>query len=301
MLEAVFKPVRHRSGEKRMPRLPLYVVDAFADRPFAGNPAAVVPLSEWLPDATLQAMAAEHNLSETAFLVREGAGWRLRWFTPTTEVALCGHATLASAFVLATERAEAPPFAFATKSGILGVAREGDRFVLDFPADPPKPVAHPPEGLAAALGAAPREVWKARDWICLFDDAPAVEALAPDHARIARLPDTETAPDGSCVIATSPGPGRGPARTIATAPGTGGADVVSRYFAAKVGIPEDPVTGAAHTQLVPFWATRLGRTHLVCRQASRRGGVLVCDLAGDRVRMGGTARLYARGEILLPA
>lgn len=283
-----------------MPTLPVYVVDAFADRPFAGNPAAVVPLQAWLPDATLQAMAAEHNLSETAFLVREGPGWRLRWFTPTTEVALCGHATLASAFVLATELGEAPPFAFATKSGTLGVYREGELLVLDFPADPPRPVAHPPAGLAAALGAEPREVWKARDWICLFDDAAAVAALRPDHARIAALPDTETAPDGSCVIATS----RGPARTIATAPGAGasegGVDVVSRYFAAKVGIPEDPVTGAAHTQLVPFWAERLGRTHLVCRQASARGGVLVCDLAGARVRMGGRAVLYAKGEIILP-
>lgn len=281
--------------------LPLYVVDAFADRPFSGNPAAVVPLTEWLPDGTLQAMAAEHALSETAFLVREGEGWRLRWFTPTTEVALCGHATLASAFVLATELGEAPPFAFATKSGTLGVSRADDLFVLDFPADPPRPVAHPPEGLAAALGAEPRAVWKARDWICLFDDAAAVEALRPDHACIAALPDTETAPDGSCVIATAEAPVRGPARTIATAPGTGGVDVVSRYFAAKVGIPEDPVTGAAHTQLVPFWAERLGRTHLVCRQASARGGVLVCDLAGPRVRMGGRAVLYAKGEIILPA
>lgn len=278
-----------------MPRLPLYVVDAFAERPFTGNPAAVVPLHAWLPDATLQAMAAEHNLSETAFLVREGAGWRLRWFTPTTEVALCGHATLASAFVLATELGEAPPFAFATKSGTLGVDREGDLLVLDFPADPPKPVTHPPGGLAAALGATPRAVWKARDWICLFDDAAAVEALRPDHALIAALPDTELAPDGSCVIATA----RGPARTIATAPGAGGIDVVSRYFAAKVGIPEDPVTGAAHTQLVPFWAERLGKPRLVCRQASARGGVLVCEHAGDRVRMGGRAVLYAKGEIIL--
>ncbi|WP_144186437.1 PhzF family phenazine biosynthesis protein [Elioraea rosea] len=277
-------------------RLPLYVVDAFAERPFTGNPAAVVPLDAWLPDATLQAMAAEHNVSETAFLVREGAGWRLRWFTPTTEVALCGHATLASAFVLATELGAAPPFAFATRSGTLGVAREGGMFVLDFPADPPHPVAHPPEGLVAALGAEPLEVWKARDWICLFDDAATVEALAPDHAAIAALPDTETAPDGSCVIATA----RGPARTIATAPGGGGVDVVSRYFAAKVGIAEDPVTGAAHTQLVPFWAARLDRARLACRQASKRGGLLDCTLDGERVRMGGRAVLYARGEILLP-
>jgi len=284
-----------------VPPLPLYIVDAFADRPFTGNPAAIVPLHAWLPDATLQAMAAEHNLSETAFLVREGTGWRLRWFTPTTEVALCGHATLASAFVLATELGEAPPFAFATKSGTLGVDREGDLLVLDFPADPPRPVTHPPATLAAALGATPRAVWKARDWICLFDDAAAVEALRPDHALIAALPDTETAPDGSCVIATS----RGPARTIATAPGAGtlgegGVDVVSRYFAAKVGIPEDPVTGAAHTQLVPFWAGRLGRTRLLCRQASARGGLLDCLLAGERVRMGGRAVLYAKGEIVAP-
>jgi len=283
-----------------MPRLPLYVVYAFADRPFAGNPAAVVPLEHWLPEATLQAMAAQHNLSETAFLAREGSGWRLRWFTPTTEVSLCGHATLATAFVLATDVGESPPFAFATRSGTLGLDREADRFVLDFPADPPRPVPHPPEALARALGATPREVWKARDWICLFDDPATVEALAPDHALIAALPDTETAPDGSSVIATAAGGGRGPARTIATAPGSGGVDVVSRYFAAKVGIPEDPVTGAAHTQLVPLWAERLGRSTLVCRQASRRGGMLLCELAGDRVRLGGTARLYARGEILLP-
>jgi PhzF family phenazine biosynthesis protein len=279
-----------------MPRLPLYIVDAFADRPFSGNPAAVVPLSEWLDDATLQALAAEHNLSETAFLVREGEGWRLRWFTPMTEVALCGHATLASAFVLATERGEEGPFSFMTRSGVLGVAREGPLFVLDFPADPPHRVAEPPAALARALGAAPREVWKARDWICVFDDAATVEALSPDHAAIAELPDTETAPDGSCVVATA----RGPARAIATAPGSGEVDVVSRYFGAKVGIPEDPVTGVAHTQLVPFWAERLGRARLLCRQASRRGGMLHCAMAGERVRIGGVARLYAAGEIRLP-
>lgn len=276
-------------------RLPLHIVDAFAGRPFSGNPAAVVPLAEWLDDATLQAIAAQHNLSETAFLVRQRAGWHLRWFTPTTEVALCGHATLAAAFVLATEHGEAGPFAFATRSGVLGVAREGKLFVLDFPADPPLPVANPPAALGPALGAVPREVWKARDWICVFDDAATVEALSPDHAEIATLPDSEAAPDGSCVVATA----RGPARAIATAAGVGEVDVVSRYFAAKVGIPEDPVTGVAHTQLVPFWAERLGRTRLLCRQASRRGGMLACEMAGARVRIGGTARLYARGEIIL--
>lgn len=261
-----------------MPGLPLYIVDAFADRPFAGNPAAVVPLDAWLPDQVLQGIAAEHNLSETAFIVAEPAGLHLRWFTPTIEVALCGHATLATAFVLATERGLAPPFAFRTRSGELRVTREGDHYVLDFPADPPAR-AEPPTGLAEALGASPREVWKARDWIAVFDDAEAVRALAPDHARVAALPGED-------------------ARLIATAPGDAGADVVSRYFAAKIGIPEDPVTGAAHVQLVPFWAARLGTDRLTCVQASRRGGTLHCRRAGERVLMGGVARLYARGEIV---
>jgi PhzF family phenazine biosynthesis protein len=287
-LQNVHQPERMMS----MPRLPLYVVDAFADRAFAGNPAAVVPLDAWLPDAVLQAIAAEHNLSETAFVVAEPAGLHLRWFTPTIEVALCGHATLATAFVLATERGLAPPFAFRTRSGELRVSREDGLFILDFPADPPQPVANPPRALAAALGAEPREVLKARDWLCVFDDAATVRALAPDHARIAALPDASDAPEMSAVAVTAP------ARTIATAPGEGGIDAVSRYFAAKIGIPEDPVTGAAHTQIVPYWAARLGRERLTCVQASERGGVLHCRLAGDRVMMGGTARLYARGEIV---
>ncbi|TQF80840.1 PhzF family phenazine biosynthesis protein [Elioraea sp. Yellowstone] len=258
--------------------LPLYIVDAFADRPFAGNPAAVVPLEEWLPDEVLQGIAAEHNLSETAFVVAEPEGLSLRWFTPTVEVPLCGHATLAAAFVLATERGLAPPFAFRTRSGELRVTREDGLYVLDFPANPPVRTNAPP-GLAGALGATPREVWKGRDWIAVFDDAATVRALAPDHARLAALPGED-------------------ARTIATAPGDGGADVVSRYFAAKIGIPEDPVTGAAHVQLVPLWAARLDKDRLTCVQASRRGGTLHCRLAGDRVLMAGAARLYARGEIV---
>lgn len=260
-----------------MAGLPLYIVDAFADRPFAGNPAAVVPLEHWLPDEVLQGIAAEHNLSETAFIVAEPEGLSLRWFTPTVEVPLCGHATLAAAYVLDAERGLAPPFRFRTRSGELRVTREDRLYVLDFPANPPLRAEAPP-GFAEALGATPREVWKGRDWIAVFDDAATVRGLTPDHARIAALP------------------GEG-ARTIATAPGDGGADVVSRYFAAKIGIPEDPVTGAAHTQLVPYWAARLGRDRLRCVQASRRGGVLHCRLAGDRVLMGGAARLYARGEI----
>jgi predicted PhzF superfamily epimerase YddE/YHI9 len=213
--------------------------------------------------------------------------WHLRWFTPRFEVNLCGHATLATAFVLATELGAAAPLRFRTASGILGVAREEDRFVLDFPANPPARAPRLPPGLAAALGAVPREVWKARDWICVFDSADTVRALQPDHARIAALPD--------CV------PG-GQARVVATAASDDPRfDIVSRYFSARMGVDEDPVTGSAHTQLVPFWARRLGREALVCRQASARGGTLWCELRGDRVRMGGHAVLYARGEVLVPA
>ena len=270
-----------------MTRLATYTVDAFAERPFAGNPAIVVPLESWLPDDVMQAMAAEHNLSETAFFVPDGPGqWHLRWFTPRFEVNLCGHATLATAFVLATELGALAPLRFRTASGILGVHREEDRFVLDFPALVPVRATRPPPGLAAALGAVPREVWKGRDWICLFDSAETVRALMPDHARIATMPDSV--------------PG-GQARVMATAASDDPRyDVVSRYFSARMGVNEDPVTGSAHTQLVPFWAARLQRQELVCHQASARGGTLWCRLEGDRVRMGGHAVLYARGEVFLP-
>ncbi|MFC0408104.1 PhzF family phenazine biosynthesis protein [Roseomonas elaeocarpi] len=262
-----------------------FVVDAFAERPFEGNPAAVVPLERWLPDAVMGRMAAEHNLSETAFLVPDGENqWHLRWFTPTVEVELCGHATLATAHVLATEYGVAGTMRFCTASGMLRVEQEAGRYVLDFPARMPVR-AQAPAGLAEALGAEPAEVWKGRDWFCVFADATTVRALRPDHARIAALPDG----DGTA------------ARVIVTAPGDDGVhDVVSRFFAAAVGIPEDPVTGVAHTQILPFWAARLGRTELVCRQASRRGGTLWCALRGDRARMGGTAALYARLEIASP-
>ncbi len=258
-------------------RLPYHIVDAFADRVFAGNPAAVVKLDRFLPAETMQSIAAENNLSETAFVVPEGDGWNLRWFTPAIEVELCGHATLASAFVLDHLGVPAP-WRFHTLSGLLTVTRQDGRFILDFPAWPSRPAEAPP-GLAEALGAAPAEVHEARDWICVFADAATVAALRPDHARVLALPG---------------------GRVIATAAGGEGVDVTSRYFAIKAGIAEDPVTGAAHTQLVPFWAARLGRNDLVCHQASARGGTLWCTLAGDRVRMGGTGVLYAQGEILLP-
>lgn len=258
-------------------KLNYHIVDAFADRVFAGNPAAVIRLDRFLPSERMQSIAAENNLSETAFVVPNGNDWSLRWFTPAIEVELCGHATLATAFVLDGMRAAAP-WRFHTLSGVLTVTRENSRFVLDFPVWPSKPVPAPAD-MAQALGAAPVEVHEARDWICVFPDAATVAGLRPDHARILALPG---------------------GRVIATAAGGEGVDITSRYFAIKAGIAEDPVTGAAHTQLVPFWAARLGRNDLVCRQASTRGGTLWCTLAGDRVRMGGTGVLYARGEILLP-
>jgi PhzF family phenazine biosynthesis protein len=270
-------------------RLPLYIVDAFASGPFTGNPAAVVPLESWLPEAAMQDIAAQHNLSETAFvLAAPQDGLSLRWFTPTIEVPLCGHATLASAFVLAEQLGRPAPFRFETRSGPLGVARKGGRYVLDFPAVMPAPAAAP-AGLAEALGAAPAAVFKGRDWLCLFDSAATVRGLRPDHARIAALPD---APPGETATQS--------ARVIVTAPGDDGVhDSVSRYFAARIGIAEDPVTGAAHTQIVPFWAARLGKPSLVCHQASARGGTLWCTHRGDRVALGGTARLYAAGTIHL--
>lgn len=269
-------------------RLAYSVVDAFTDTPFKGNPAAVLKLDAFLPDATLQAIAAEFALSETAFVVADGAEWKLRWFTPTTEVPLCGHATLATGCVL--RRLGYPaPLRFHTLSGVLAVDEAEGKLVLDFPAWLSEP-AEAPAGLAEALGAEPVEVHRARDWICVFRSPAEVEALEPDHAKIKAL-------DGNRVIATA---AADDTCVIATAPGGGRADVTSRYFAAKVGIPEDPVTGAAHTQLAPFWSARLGKAKLTCRQASARGGWLWTEVAGDRVKIAGHAVAVAVGEITIP-
>lgn len=260
--------------------LPLCVVDAFTREAFRGNPAAVCLPGLEATSSWMQSVAAELNLSETAFAIPlEPGRWRLRWFTPKAEVELCGHATLATAFVLARELGQTPPFTFHTLSGPLLVEADGPRFMLDFPARSAEPAA-PPAGLAAALGATPREVHRARDWICVLESPEQVATLAPDHAALAALP--------------------GPERVIVTAAGGEGVDITSRFFAVKVGVPEDPVTGTAHVQLVPFWATRLQRKTLVCRQASARGGTLCCTWQGDRVRMAGDAVLYAKGEIHLP-
>ena len=260
-------------------RIPLYQIDAFADGPFTGNPAAVCPLEEWLPDNVMQAIAAENNLSETAFFVPEGDGYRLRWFTPTSEVDLCGHATLASAFVVfrwLIPRRNAVTFQ-TVQAGPLTVSRDGDLLALDFPARPPSPCAMP-DGIAAALGRQPAAVLAARDYLAVYETAEDIRALTPDFAAIARL-------DRFAVIVT--------------APGTGGIDFVSRFFAPARGVDEDPVTGSAHCTLIPYWAGRLGKTRLEARQLSRRGGALICALQGDRVTIAGRAVLYLEGRITI--
>jgi len=257
---------------------PIYQIDAFASRVFAGNPAAVCPLETWLPDATMQAIAAENNLSETAFVVPKGDGYRIRWFTPSIEVDLCGHATLASGFLIMTRlRPGSDKVTFASASGPLHVSREGNLFALDFPALPPER-CEPPAGMAEAIGVAPLEVvTTAGRYFALLADEAAVRAVTPDMARV-----TELAPQSLTV----------------TAPGNAH-DFVSRMFAPSKGIPEDPVTGATHTSLVPYWAERLGRTDLRAAQLSARGGELQCRLRGDRVEIAGEAVLYMEGRIFV--
>jgi len=260
-------------------KIPLYQVDAFTDRPFAGNPAAVCPLPRWLPDATMQAIAAENNLAETAFFVPDGDAYALRWFTPVQEVELCGHATLASGLVVfrflqpdaRTVRFRSP------HSGLLSVDRDGDLLVLDFPARPPQPCA-PPPGLAEALGQTPRAVFQNRDYLAVFEREEDVRALRPDRSGLLRLP-------LQGVVATAPGRA---------------CDFVSRYFVPSAGIDEDPVTGSTHCMLAPYWSSRLGRARLHARQVSARGGDLYCELRGERVRIGGRAVLVIEGQLALP-
>jgi predicted PhzF superfamily epimerase YddE/YHI9 len=258
--------------------VPYYHVDAFANRPFKGNPAGVCPLANWLPDDTLQAIAAENNLSETAFFVRSGDTCHLRWFTPAVEVDLCGHATLASACVLFSELGwTAPEIPFQTRSGRLAATRRGDLIELDFPSRPPVPCATP-EALRRGLGQPPREVLRSRDFMAVFDSAAEVAALAPDPAWLVQL-------DSLGVIATAPG---------------SNCDFVSRFFAPKAGVPEDPVTGSAHSTLIPFWSERLRKTDLFARQISRRGGELHCRHLGERVAIGGQAVIFSRSELEVP-
>jgi len=266
-----------------VPELRYFVVDAFTDRAFAGNPAAVVPLDRWLSDALMQSIAAELALSETAFFAPEEDTLRLRWFTPAVEVDLCGHATLASAFVLMTELEPArTEVRFLSRSGRLGVTRADGVFTLDFPSRPPQPEPDPQirDQVAGALGKRPRELWRARDLVAVYDAADDVRRLAPDFARMKAI-------DVHGICATAPG-------------GGAGVDFVSRFFAPHQGIDEDPVTGSSHCTLAPMWADRLGKSSLTAHQVSRRGGAIACRVAGDRVHLGGRAVRVATGTLHLP-
>lgn len=256
-------------------KLPIYQVDAFASRRFCGNPAAVCPLERWLPDDVMQCIAAENNLSETAFLVKRGDDYELRWFTPAVEVDLCGHATLGSAWVLMEKlEPERTSITFHTRSGPLIVRRDGERLTMDFPLAEGVP-CDPPPGLAEGLGATPKETLRARDVMAVLGSEDEVRNLRPDFQKLAAV-DT-----------------RG---LIVTAPGRH-SDFVSRFFAPRVGVPEDPVTGSAHCTLVPYWAKRLGRTRLHALQVSPRGGELWCELSGSRVLLAGQAIPYLEGTI----
>ena len=262
-------------------KLPIYQVDAFTDRTFGGNPAAVVPLEAWPPDALMQAIALENNLSETAFFVREGDHYGLRWFTPQIEVSLCGHATLASAFVLyECLGASAGVLEFETRSGRLRVSRgDAGRLVMDLPSWMPAAWDDLP-AVAGALRAAPSAASKSRDGLALFASESEVRALAPDFAAVEEL-------DCLGLIATAPAD-------------SAGVDFVSRFFAPGAGIDEDPVTGSAHCTLIPFWAERLGKSEMVAHQISARGGELFCRQRGDRVEVAGRATLYLAGSIEIP-
>jgi PhzF family phenazine biosynthesis protein len=258
-------------------RTPIFQIDAFTTLRFAGNPAAVMPMASFPADAVMQAVAAENNLAETAFLVHEGDDYRLRWFTPMVEVPLCGHATLASAAVV-MERLEVgrSSVIFHTASGPLTVKRADASYVMNFPARPSEAISAP-RGLAEALGVVPVEVFANKfNYMAVLESAEVVRQLTPDSAVIVRM--------------DRPG-------VIVTAPGDGVYDFVSRYFAPAKGISEDPVTGAAHCMLTPYWAKRLGKIEFRAFQASRRGGEIICRLYGDRVELEGSCVFYLEGEV----
>jgi PhzF family phenazine biosynthesis protein len=259
-------------------QIPLYQVDAFSDRAFAGNPAAICPLDEWLSDDLMQSIATENNLSETAFFVPQNGGFKLRWFTPATEIDLCGHATLASAWVIFSHLAPGATEArFHTKSGELVVTREDDGLLaMDFPARRPGPCeVHP--SLLPALGRAPETVLAARDYLVVYSTEQEIRELAPNMQKLAET-------DRFAVIVTAPGRN---------------CDFVSRFFAPAKGVPEDPVTGSSHCTLIPYWAERLQKNKLHARQVSKRGGELWCDFLGERVRMAGRAVEFLRGRIFI--
>jgi PhzF family phenazine biosynthesis protein len=267
-----------------MLQLTAYHIDAFTDRVFRGNPASVVILDNWLDDTTLQAIAAEHNLAETAFVVPGDAVHDLRWFTPTCEVDLCGHATLASAYVLLHCRhGFNAPLRFASRSaGELGVDEADGMLWLDFPARPAQTVEQAPAAIEAALGANSVEWYVGANHLAVFKDAATVAALDPDMRALAKC----NREDNSGVIATAPAD-------------DGVHDFVSRYFAPAHGIDEDPVTGSAHCTSAPYWGARLNKTELAGRQISQRGGTVMCRLEGERVHLGGHAVRYAESRIFI--
>jgi len=269
--------------------LPIYQIDAFSDVLFAGNPAAVVPLSTWLPDDVLQKIAMENNLSETAFFVpvtAGGADFHIRWFTPTVEVPLCGHATLASAYVIFNQLGfEGDIVRLQSKSGILTARRYLDAIVLDFPKQPIVPETIADDVIAALGGDTPVETFgvasRDTDLVAVYDDAAIVRSMTPDMSLLAKLADRG-------VIVTAPGDKTG-------------LDMISRYFVPAIGINEDPVTGYMHCVVAPYWADKLGQDDVVGYQASARGGVVACKVVGDRVHLTGEAVLYLKGEITVPA
>ena len=260
-------------------KLRQFQVDAFASQPFEGNPAAVCPLEQWLPDPLLQSIAEENNLSETAFFVSSADGFHLRWFTPVSEVDFCGHATLATAHVLFESLGYgSESVIFKTRSGEMTVARDKNFYAMNFPSMPPQPCT-PPEALLAGVKARPIEVLAAADYLAVFESEAIVRSLVPDFTKLREL-------DLRGVIATAAGER---------------CDFVSRFFAPRFGIEEDPVTGSAHCELTPYWSERLGRKVMQARQISKRGGDVHCELVGDRVVLKGSAVTFMEGEIEIAA
>lgn len=260
-------------------RLKMFQIDAFTDRSFAGNPAAVVPLDEWIDDTLMQSIAAENNLSETAFFVPDKDAFQLRWFTPKVEVKLCGHATLATAFVLFNELAyDKNEIIFQTLSGQIMVSKEAEMLTLNFPSQKPEPCKLPPV-LEKAIAVKPRECLKNMDYVLVYENEEIIKKIAPNHDLIRKT-------DARGVIVTAP------AKDY---------DFVARFFAAASGIDEDPVTGSAYTKLAPYWADKLGKTSFKARQLSPRGGDLLLQLKGDRVHISGKAVKYLEGIIEVPS
>jgi len=262
-----------------MTTIPIYQADAFTGKLFGGNPAAICPLTEWLPDELMQTIAVENNLAETAFFVKNETGYKLRWFTPEYEIDLCGHATLASAHILFTELGhQGDTIHFETvKAGTLTVKRDGDKYAMDFPSRPPIHI-DAPNGLIEALGEKkPLDVLRSRDYFLVYESESDIRDISPDFFALSKM-------DTVGVIVTARGDN---------------SDFVSRFFAPGAGIPEDPVTGSAHCNLIPYWAEKLNKNKLHAYQLSAREGELWCELKGERVLMSGKAVTYLKGEIFV--